>query len=68
LKSEIRFHKSIKATTEDSLASMRSENIYSIAYWYQMEPHAPFALLPSGEQRISKTVWTGGAGQDPKMK
>jgi hypothetical protein len=49
-------------------ASMRSDNIYSVAYWYQKEPHAPFAALPPVEQRIPKTIWTGGAGQDPKMK
>jgi hypothetical protein len=47
---------------------MRSDNIYSVAYWYQTEPHAPFPPLPPVEQRIPKTVWTGGAGQDPKMK
>ena len=68
LEAPIRFHKSIKVTIEDGHASMRSDNIYSVAYWYQMEPHAPFPPLPPVEQRIPKTVWTGGAGQDPKMK
>jgi hypothetical protein len=28
----------------------------------------PFAPLPPVEQRIPKTIWTGGAGQDAKMK
>jgi len=68
LEAPIRFHKSIKVTIEDGNTSMRSDNIYSVAYWYQMEPHVPFALLPPVEQRIPKTIWTGGAGQDAKMK
>jgi len=68
LEAPIRFHKSIKVSIEDGHASMRSDNIYSVAYWYQTEPHAPFPPLPPVEQRIPKTVWTGGAGQDPKMK
>jgi hypothetical protein len=68
LEAPIRFHKSIKVTIEDGHASMRSDNIYSVAYWYQMEPHVPFAPLPPVEQRIPKTIWTGGAGQDAKMK
>jgi hypothetical protein len=68
LEAPIRFHKAIKVTIEDGHASMRSDNIYSVAYWYQMEPHTPFPPLPPAEQRIPKTVWTGGAGQDPKMK
>ena len=28
-----------------------SDNIASVAYWYQTEPHAPFPPLPSVEQR-----------------
>ncbi len=68
LEAPIRFHKSIKVTIEDGHASMRSDNICSVAYWYQMEPHQPFPPLPPAEQRIPKTTWTGGAGQDPAMK
>jgi len=64
----IRFNKSIKVTIEDGHASLRSDNLYSVAYWYQLEPHAPFAPLPSVEQRLPKTVWTGGPGQEADMK
>jgi hypothetical protein len=28
-----------------------SDDIASVAYWYQTEPHAPFPPLPSVEQR-----------------
>lgn len=68
LEAPIRFHKSIKVTIEDGQGSMRYDNLYSVAYWYQMEPHVPFPALPPPEQRIPKISWTGGAGQDPKMK
>jgi hypothetical protein len=38
------------------------------AYWYQLEPHAPFPPLPPVEKRIPKLAWTGGPGQDPEME
>jgi hypothetical protein len=64
----IRFRKSIKVTIEDGHANLRSDNFYSVAYWYQKEPHAPFPPLPAVEDRIPKIKVTGGPGQDPKMK
>jgi hypothetical protein len=33
---------------------------YSVAYWYQTEPHAPFPKLPSAQQRIG---WAAGAAE-----
>jgi hypothetical protein len=68
LEAPIRFHDSIKVTIEDGQANLRSDNIYSVAYWYQTEPHVPFPLLPPVEKRIPKLAWTGGAGQDATMK
>jgi hypothetical protein len=68
LEAPIRFHESVKVTLEDGQANLRSDNIYSVAYWYQMEPHAPFPPLPPVEKRIPKLAFTGGAGQDPAMK
>jgi hypothetical protein len=53
---------------EDGQANLRSDNIFSVAYWYQLEPHAPFPPLPPVEKRIPKIYQTGGAGQDPSMK
>jgi hypothetical protein len=60
--------KSIKVTIEDGQANLRSDNFYSVAYWYQKEPHAPFPPLPPVEERIPKFKPTGGPGQDPNMK
>jgi hypothetical protein len=68
LEAPIRFRKSIRATIEDGHANLRSDNLYSVAYWYQKEPHAAFPALPPAEARIPKFMPTGGPGQDPKMK
>lgn len=43
----IRFHESIRVTIEHGHANKLSNDYSSTAYWYQLEPHAPFpALLP----------------------
>jgi hypothetical protein len=55
-------------TIEDGQANLRSDNFYSVAYWYQKEPHAAFPPLPPVEERIPKFKPTGGPGQDPNMK
>ncbi len=68
LEAPIRFRKSIKVTIEDGHANLRSDNLYSVAYWYQKEPHAPRPPLPPVAQRIPKFVATGGPGQDPSMR
>jgi hypothetical protein len=58
----IPFTKSIKATIEHGHANHRSDNYYSVAYWYQAEPHAPFPPLPPVEQRIPALQMVGGPG------
>ncbi len=68
LEGPVRFRKSIKVTIEDGHANLRSDNLYSVAYWYQIEPHAPLPDLPRIEDRIPKFKVTGGPGQDPNMK
>jgi hypothetical protein len=68
LPAPIRFHKSIKVTIEDGHANLRSDNFYSVAYWYQLEPHEPLPPLPPVAKRIPKFIWTGGPGQDSNMK
>ncbi len=68
LEAPIRFRKSIKVTIEDGHANLRSDNLFSVAYWYQKEPHSAFPALPPVEQRIPKLIWTGGPGQDTSMK
>jgi hypothetical protein len=62
LDSPITFTKSIRATIEHGHANARSDNFYSVAYWYQSEPHAPFPVLPPVDQRIPRLQPTGGPG------
>jgi hypothetical protein len=62
LDSPITFTKSIRATIEHGHANARSDNFYSVAYWYQTEPHAPFPTLPPIDQRIPRLQPTGGPG------
>jgi hypothetical protein len=39
-----------------------SDNYFSVAYWYQTEPHAPSPMLPPVEQRLPKLFPVGGPG------
>ena len=52
LDSPITFTKSLRATIEHGTANDRADNFYSVAYWYQTEPHAAFPKLPSVEERL----------------
>lgn len=58
----IPFTKSFKATIEHGHANVRSDNFYSVAYWYQAEPHAPFPPLPPVEERLPALEPVGGPG------
>ena len=62
LDSPITFTKSLRATIEHGHANHRSDNFYSVAYWYQTEPHAPFPPLPPVEQRLPRLQPVGGPG------
>jgi len=66
LDSPIPFTKSLKATIEHGHANHRSDNFFSVAYWYQTEPHAAFPTLPSVEQRIPRIYPVGGPGNAGK--
>jgi hypothetical protein len=66
LDSPIPFTKSLRATIEHGHANHRSDNFYSVAYWYQTEPHAAFPALPPLEQRIPKLFAVGGPGNEGK--
>jgi hypothetical protein len=58
----IPFQKFFKATIEHGHANHRSDNFYSVAYWYQAEPHEPFPPLPPVEDRLPALQPTGGPG------
>jgi len=62
LDSPITFTKSLRATIEHGHADHRSDNFYSVAYWYQTEPHATFPVLPFVDQRIPRPQQVGGPG------
>jgi Protein of unknown function (DUF2961) len=62
LDSPITFTRSLRATIEHGHANHRSDNFFSVAYWYQTEPHAPFPPLPQLEQRIPRIYSVGGPG------
>jgi hypothetical protein len=56
LDSPIPFTKSLRATIEHGTANDRGDNFYSVAYWYQTEPHAPFPPLPPVEDRLPRVI------------
>ncbi|WP_188758454.1 glycoside hydrolase family 172 protein [Edaphobacter acidisoli] len=58
----IPFQKSFKATIEHGNANHRSDNFYSVAYWYQADPHEPLPPLPPVEQRLPALQPAGGPG------
>jgi hypothetical protein len=62
LDAPIPFAKSFKATIEHGHANLRSDNFYSVGYWYQLEPHAAFPELPAVEQRLPAMQSVGGPG------
>jgi Protein of unknown function (DUF2961) len=66
LDSPIPFRKSLKATIEHCHANVRSDNYFSVAYWYQSEPHAAFPPLPPVEDRLPRIHLVGGPGNAPQ--
>jgi hypothetical protein len=58
----IPFTKSIKVTMEHGHANHRSDNWYTVAYWYQFEPHGPLPALPPVNDRLPRLQPTGGPG------
>jgi hypothetical protein len=64
LDSPITFTKSLKATIEHGHANARSDNYFSVAYWYQTEPHAAFPILPALQDRLPWLHAVGGPGNE----
>ena len=62
LDSPIPFTKSLRATIEHGHANHRSDNYFSVAYWYQTEPHAAFPPLPAVDLRVPRLHAVGGPG------
>jgi hypothetical protein len=62
LDSPIPFTTSLRATIEHGHANHRMDNYYSVAYWYQTEPHAPFPPLPPVAERLPRLYPIDGTG------
>jgi hypothetical protein len=65
LEAPVPFTKSFKASIEHGHANLRSDNFYSVAYWYQSEPHRLFPPLPKVERRLPRLQAVGGPGNSP---
>ena len=65
LEAPIPFRKSIKVSIEHGHANHRSDNFYTVAYWYQTEPHAKFPELPKAADRTPQVFAVGGPGAAP---
>ena len=67
LDSPIPFTKSLRATIEHGHANVRSDNYFSVAYWYQTEPHMDFPPFPSLPERLPRLYPVGGPGNAEKL-
>ncbi|WP_178988306.1 glycoside hydrolase family 172 protein [Winogradskyella schleiferi] len=50
--SPVTFNTSIKMTIEHGHANHRSDNYYTVGYWYQSEPHMAFPEMPKVADRL----------------
>ncbi len=66
LDSPIPFSKSLRATIEHGHANHRSDDYFSVAYWYQTEPHGAFPALPPLPERLPRLHPVGGPGNAGK--
>ena len=62
LEGPIPFRKNIRVTIEHGHANHRSDNFYTVGYWYQTEPHKPFPPLPKADDRTPRVFAVGGPG------
>jgi hypothetical protein len=58
--SPVAFEKYFKMTIEHGHANHRSDNFYTVAYWYQQGSHKLRKPLPPVAERIPRMVNTGG--------
>jgi hypothetical protein len=58
--SPVPFTRYFKMTIEHGHANHRSDNFYSVAYWYQDRPHHKRQALPPVGERIPRIIDTGG--------
>jgi hypothetical protein len=51
LENPVRFQKEIKVTIEHGHGNHLSNEMSSVAYWYQTEPHKPFGIVPVQQRK-----------------
>ncbi len=61
----IHFRRWLSMTIEHGHANARSDNFFSVGYWYQTEPHAPFPALPAVLDRHPRLYAVGGPSETP---
>ncbi len=65
LEDPIYFEKSLRASIEHGHANSLTLDLATVAYWYQTEPHRPFApILPTRAAPADAADWPG---RDPQM-
>lgn len=52
LEDPVVFRRDIRVTIEHGHANRRSDELSSVAFWYQSEPHLPFPRLPAVPDRL----------------
>jgi hypothetical protein len=56
LTNPVRFQKEIKVTIEHGHGNHLANEMSSVAYWYQIEPHRRFGILPVGKRQPVERV------------
>jgi hypothetical protein len=62
LEGPIPFRRNIRMTIEHGHANHRSDNFYTVAYWYQTEPHKKFPPMAKADDRVPRVYVVGGPG------
>jgi Protein of unknown function (DUF2961) len=62
LEGPLPFRRNIRVTIEHGHANHRSDNFYTVAYWYQTEPHRKFPPLAQVNDRVPRVIAVGGPG------
>ena len=68
LEGPIPFRRNIRVTIEHGHANHRSDNFYTVAYWYQTEPHKKFPPMAKADDRVPRVYDVGGPGIAPVPK
>lgn len=68
LTNPVRFNESIRATIEHGHGNHLANEMSSTAYWYQLEPHKPFEILPMEQRLPARRTMAGEWLDDPERQ